>query len=271
VLAFACSAIAQTASQCTGLSISATKVATFFQPGRYHVPTDVYTINIVNNGPYTYSTWGDNAIVFDIVNFIGGGPVGPTSFAGLYGLQLVNYTGDLGQGNVRFQVQISYGYEAPTGFFPGSNLHNYLGFLVTDESSSNQLAFVSCPVIGGPATSTTGLSASSTTAVSSTTGASSTSCSSISITQTLSNSWNSGSQWTVTIANTGSKAVSAVNLLAALPAQISQLWGLTDASNGHYTLPSYTQAIAVGGSIQFGYISTNTNQVSFSLSSETCQ
>jgi len=110
-----------------------------------------------------------------------------------------------------------------------------------------------------PATSTT-----TSTAATSTSGSASSCAASIEITQTLVNSWPSGSQWTVSVANSGAASLSSIDLTATA-SNIAQIWEVSNPSAGHYGFPSYMNSLASSASWSFGYVSTSTAQVDFAI------
>eukprot|EP01113_Clastostelium_recurvatum_P043107 TRINITY_DN7076_c0_g2_i1.p1 TRINITY_DN7076_c0_g2~~TRINITY_DN7076_c0_g2_i1.p1 ORF type:complete len:290 (+),score=51.70 TRINITY_DN7076_c0_g2_i1:121-990(+) len=119
--------------------------------------------------------------------------------------------------------------------------------------------------------------ASATTSASASTTGSSATCSTISMSSKIDNQWQTGVQRTVTITNSGSVAIRALNLVAADPYatpngqySVTQLWGLTEAGAQRYSLPSWVQSIPAGGSISFGYVQNTFESVEFRISSMSC-
>eukprot|EP01113_Clastostelium_recurvatum_P035764 TRINITY_DN501_c0_g1_i1.p1 TRINITY_DN501_c0_g1~~TRINITY_DN501_c0_g1_i1.p1 ORF type:complete len:312 (-),score=74.30 TRINITY_DN501_c0_g1_i1:133-987(-) len=223
-----------------------------------------YQLNITNNHP---SDQLDHIYV-DLTGLPGGFRIQYPRFTDYWYLFLRNQfeTGELGVTGVTFEFNTSPEH----GPLPSETWTN-AGFIF--ESFPNVNYDIKAKVLNctyyrpSTSSSSTGLPSSSSTTSSPSSG----DCSSIAIMQSVVNTWQGGSQWTVTLSNTGSRVVSALDVLASSPSSISQLWSMTDAGNGHYTLPSYTNAIAVGGTIQFGYISKSAIQVPFSLSSVSCR
>eukprot|EP01113_Clastostelium_recurvatum_P002166 TRINITY_DN108_c0_g1_i1.p1 TRINITY_DN108_c0_g1~~TRINITY_DN108_c0_g1_i1.p1 ORF type:complete len:283 (-),score=95.59 TRINITY_DN108_c0_g1_i1:93-941(-) len=260
-------AVAQstTTAKCAGLSITAERMAGKYfsevKGGKYDSSVGFFQLTMANAGPNTYTypniffnvtanSWYDLTGIPSYPYAVNIEMLTPSSLDSSSGYKQV----------AKAKTINTRPFTSPVDFQPGQTLTNFA--LAVRAGNDLSFAITDCTIV--PQTTTTSASA-----VSSSTTGSPSGCS-LSMTQTLSNSWNGGSQWTVTLNNAGSRPVSAVDILAAAPAQITQLWGMTSAGNGHYTLPTYTQAIAAGGSIQFGYTASTSASVGFSVSSSSC-
>jgi len=118
------------------------------------------------------------------------------------------------------------------------------------------------PLCHGSTTTATASSSSSSTSGTSSTGPSD--CSPLTFLYTLQSSWQGGSQWTVTLTNTGSKAVTQLDMTAPA-SSIAQIWQVSNPSAGHYGFPTYVTSLAPGQALTFGYVSADANKVDFTV------